>query len=89
MILKHIGFLIISAMKYGTLFCDGRRGKKDKAKFYNYSYASVLESLNWNEKAKVRALLSSKEYDKIFTNIQKLPKAINSLIKFANEKLKV
>ncbi len=66
----------------------GRYGKKDKVKFYRIAYASMLESLDWNEKAKARNLISRDEYSYIFDQLQKLPKAINSLIKFTNEKLK-
>lgn len=29
----------------------GRFGKKDKINFYRYSFGSVKESLDWNEKA--------------------------------------
>lgn len=67
----------------------GRYGKKDKIKFYRYSQGSLSESLNWNEKSKVRKLLSKEEYNFIFLELQKLPKAINSLILFTNQKLKV
>lgn len=67
----------------------GRYGKKDKIKFYRYSQGSLSESLNWNEKSKVRKLLSVEEYKYIFNELQKLPKAINSLIFFTNQKLKV
>ena len=67
----------------------GRYGKKDKIKFYRYSQGSLSESLNWNEKSKVRKLLSSEEYKYIFSELQKLPKAINALILFTNQKLKV
>ena len=67
----------------------GRYGKKDKIKFYRYSQGSLSESLNWNEKSKFRKLLSKEEYNFIFAELQKLPKAINSLILFTNEKLKV
>jgi four helix bundle protein len=66
----------------------GRYGKKDKIKFYRIAYSSMLESLDWNEKAKARKLTSNEEYTYIFDELQKLPKAINSLIKFTNEKLK-
>ena len=66
----------------------GRYNKKDKIKFYRYSQGSMLESLDWNQKAKVRNLLSEKDYDFIFNELQKLPKAINSLIMFTNQKLK-
>lgn len=67
----------------------GRYGKKDKIKFYRYSQGSLSESLNWNEKSKIRKLLSIKVYQHIFGELQKLPKAINSLIFFTNQKLKV
>jgi four helix bundle protein len=65
----------------------GRFGKKDKIKFYRYSYGSMLESLDWNEKAKNRNLLTNEEYKSIFDQLQKLPISIYSLIKFTNEKL--
>lgn len=67
----------------------GRYGKRDKIKFYRYSQGSLSESLNWNEKSRVRSLLSIDEYKYIFNELQKLPKAINSLILFTNQKLKV
>lgn len=66
----------------------GRYNKKDKIKFYRYSQGSLNESLDWNQKAKVRKLITEKEYDFIFSELQKLPKAINSLILFTNQKLK-
>jgi len=66
----------------------GRYSKKDKVKFYRYSQGSMLESLDWNQKTKVRNLVSQTEHDFIFTELQKLPKAINSLILFTNQKLK-
>ena len=65
----------------------GRHFKKDKIKFYSYSKGSLKESLDWNEKAKVRQLLTNEEYVYIFSELEKLPKAINSLIKYTNEKL--
>ena len=67
----------------------GRFNKKDKIKFYRYSYGSMSESLDWNQKSKLRNLLSEAEYDHIFTELQKLPKAINSLVAFTNQKLKL
>ncbi len=67
----------------------GRFNKKDKIKFYRYGYGSMSESLDWNQKSKLRKLLSDAEYDHIFTELQKLPKAINSLVAFTNQKLKV
>ncbi len=67
----------------------GRYHKKDKIKFYHYSQGSLKESFDWNEKSKVRKLLSDEEYNHIFSELQKLPKEINQLIKFTNEKLKI
>jgi len=34
----------------------GRYSKKDKIKFYRYSFGSIKESLDWNEKSKIRKL---------------------------------
>jgi four helix bundle protein len=65
----------------------GRHFKKDKIKFYSYSKGSLKESFDWNEKSKVRELISSEEYQYIFSELDKLPKSINSLIKYTNEKL--
>ena len=67
----------------------GRFNKKDKIKFYRYSYGSMSESLDWNQKSKIRSLLAETEYDYIYAQLQKLPKAINSLILFTNQKLKL
>jgi len=65
----------------------GRYFKKDKIKFYRYSNGSVKECLDWNEKSKARKLISEEEYDFIYIELQKLPEAINRLIKFTNQKL--
>jgi four helix bundle protein len=65
----------------------GRFGKKDKINFYRYAFGSVKESLDWNEKSKKRNLLKEKEYEFILGELQKLPKEINGLIKFTNDKL--
>ncbi len=67
----------------------GRYTKKDKIKFYRYSQGSLNECLDWNQKAKVRNLISEDEYIYIFSELQKLPKAINSLILYTNQKLKL
>jgi len=65
----------------------GRFGKKDKIKFYRYAMGSLKESLDWNEKSMKRNLLKDEEYKYILNELQKLPKEINSLIKFTNDKL--
>ena len=67
----------------------GRHFKKDKIKFYMYSKGSLKESFDWTQKSKIRELLSKEEYDHIFGELEKLPKSLNSLINFTNEKLKV
>jgi len=67
----------------------GRHSKKDKIKFYRYSQGSMNESLDWNEKSKVRKLITEEEYKHIFKELQKLPKTINQLINYTNQKLKI
>jgi len=67
----------------------GRYHKKDKIKFYRYSYGSIFESLDWNEKTRKRNLITKEQYNHIFTELQKLPKSLHHLINFTNEKLKV
>jgi len=67
----------------------GRYGKKDKIKFYRYSFGSLKECFDWNEKSRIRKLLSNEEYQHIFTELDKLPIEINTLIKYTNEKLEI
>ncbi len=67
----------------------GRYHKKDKIKFYHYSKGSLQESLDWNEKSKVRKLLTDEQYHHIFEELQKLPLELNQLIRFTNEKLTI
>lgn len=66
----------------------GRYGKKDKIKFYHYSFGSVKESCDWNEKSKIRKLLTMGQYNHILNELQTLPKEINQLIQFTNQRLK-
>jgi four helix bundle protein len=65
----------------------GRYHKKDKVKFYYYSFGSVKECLDWNEKAKIRKLITEQDYKVIFDSLTMLPKEIHQLIKFTNDKL--
>lgn len=65
----------------------GRYFKKDKIKFFRYSNGSIKESFDWNEKSKIRKLLTRDQYLYIFNELQKLPLATNQLIKFTNIKL--
>lgn len=67
----------------------GRYFKKDKIKFYRYSSGSLKETFDWNEKSKVRKLLSEQEYGYILGELQKLPKELNQLIKFTHQKLTI
>jgi len=66
----------------------GRFGKKDKIKFYFYSFGSVKESFDWNEKSKIRKLLNPDQYEHILSELNALPKEIRQLINYTNEKLK-
>jgi four helix bundle protein len=67
----------------------GRFHKKDKIKFYYYSFGSLKESTDWCNKARARMLISEDEYNVISKCIQELPKDIHQLIKFTDERLKV
>jgi four helix bundle protein len=67
----------------------GRYFKMDKIKFYRYSSGSLKEAFDWNEKSKIRKLLSEQEYSHILGELQRLPKELNQLIKFTNQKLTI
>lgn len=66
----------------------GRYSKKDKIRCYRIARGSATESLDWNQKAKARNLLTEKEYQQIFEELKNFPKEINHLISFTNSKLK-
>ena len=66
----------------------GRFKKREKIWFYHVAKGSLFESLDWNEKAKKRGLITEEEYKQIFAELQKLPKSIHWLIKYTNENLK-
>lgn len=66
----------------------GRYGKKDKVKFYRYSQGSTIEALDWNQKTIMRKLITAEQYTYILKELKALPKEINQLIGFTNEKLK-
>ena len=63
--------------------------KRDKIHYYRISFSSIGESLDWVKKAKIRGLLEDEEYNHILKELNKLPKEINSLIKFTNKKLSI
>ena len=65
----------------------GRYHKKDKIKFYYNARASLFESAHWIKKAFKRELINQKDFDYILGELRKLPKEINHLISFTNEKL--
>lgn len=67
----------------------GRYSKKDKIKFYRYSYGSIKEALDWNEKTKTRNLIGDEAYNFILQELNRLPKEINTLIKFTKIKLAI
>ena len=67
----------------------GRYSKKNKIKFFRYSFGSLYESLDWNEKSHLRKLLNEEDYSYIFSELIKLPKSINSLILYTNKKLQI
>lgn len=65
----------------------GRFGKKDKIKFYYYSLGSTKECFDWNEKSKIRKLVTKDQYEHILKELQSLPIDIYQLINYTNEKL--
>ncbi len=67
----------------------GRYHKKDKIKFYRYAMGSLRESIDWNEKSRIRKLITEEQYQFIHKEFTELPKDINYLVKFTNEKLKI
>ena len=66
----------------------GRYHKKDKVKFYHYSRGSSLEIIDWLKKSIHRKLLDNNQYEHIKYELDKLPKALNTLIKYTNLHLK-
>ena len=66
----------------------GRYNKKDKIRFYRYSQGSLKEIDDWNRKSKHRNLITDEQFEHIKSEIATLGPAINSLIKFTNERLK-
>lgn len=52
----------------------GRFHKKDKIKIHYYSLGSVKECLDWNEKSRIRKLITDENYKKIFDVLQNCPK---------------
>jgi len=67
----------------------GRYTKKDKVNFYRYAKGSILESIDWFKKAKTRKLISEEEANMIESDLEKLPRLINWLIKYTNDNLTV
>ncbi len=65
----------------------GRYNKKEKIHFYRYSQGSIIESKDWNAKARARSLLKDEEDQYICDKLTKLPKEVNTLIKFTRDKL--
>lgn len=65
----------------------GRYKKQDKIHFYRIAFGSMKESLDWNQKAKERNLLTKEQYNHILKELKTLPLEINQLIKFTREKL--
>jgi len=66
----------------------GRFTKKDKVRFYIISKGSLKETFDWNEKAKIRGLINKEQYNHILKELTSLPKDLNHLINYTNNKLK-
>ncbi len=66
----------------------GKYYLKDMIRHYRISRGSTMESLDWNEKAKIRNLLSEDEYNHILEELLDLPREINQLVKFTKSNIK-
>ena len=67
----------------------GRYTKKDKINFYRYAKGSILESLDWFRKAITRKLITEEEAHAIESDLEKLPRLVNWLIKYTNDNLTI
>lgn len=67
----------------------GRYTKKDKIHFYRYSYGSMQETEDWNEKARVRKLISEEQYASNAKVLRELPREVHHLIVFTNKSLTI
>ena len=67
----------------------GRYTKKDKVHFYRYAKGSILETLDWFRKAKTRKLITEDEANTIASELEKLPRLVNWLIKYTNDNLTI
>jgi four helix bundle protein len=67
----------------------GRYSKKDKVNFYRYAKGSTLESLSWFQKSKIRKLIPQEQAYSIESDLERLPRLINWLIKYTNENLTI
>ena len=67
----------------------GMYHKKEKMRFYRYSLGSSSEVTDWIRKARERNLLSEEEYQHISKILKNLPRELNHLIKFTNDKLTI
>lgn len=67
----------------------GRYTKKDKIHFYRYSYGSIQETIDWNNKARLRQLVTQEQYQSIVLMLNELPKEVHHLIAFTNKNLTI
>ena len=67
----------------------GRFHKKDKQKFFYNARGSLYESIYWTQKAKIRKLIDSQQFEYISSQLNMLPKELNWLIRITEEKLKI
>jgi four helix bundle protein len=65
----------------------GRYHKKDKQRFYFNARGSTYEALDWLQKAKTRKILVEEEYKRVYSLLSELPKEINTLISWTQDRL--
>lgn len=65
----------------------GRYHKKDKERFYYNARGSVFEASHWIKKSLERNIIRKQEAEVLLEYLRALPKEINHLIRFTEEKL--
>lgn len=65
----------------------GRFYKKEKIQFFRYAMGSVIESMDWTQKSFDRTLITKDQYNNIMVALKELPRSINGLIKYYNNRL--
>lgn len=67
----------------------GRFSRGEKIQFYRYSYGSIQEAIDWNNKALVRHLITKEQHALNEHTLLELPREVHHLITFTKDKLTI